>query len=248
MVRLIINSRDIDKNNHGYVKPTHKGTSSNFIYDIGYNYQYKGYKIHRLVIPYSWYVIKDKNNSVGIVDSDSNNYTLTLSKGTYSVNSLVTEIKSKLNGLTSSDIFDVTVNSSNGKMTIINNTGNFEILFSNSLLADVLGYDKVDLDGSSSYTGSKVVNNTLSIIYLNSSKLSSTPNIRTSNSNGTVIEAIPVDITFGGYIIYSPQFKNIIKGSVRQVNRLDFFFTDEFGDILDFNGIDVLIDIELVCE
>lgn len=247
-MRLIINSKDRINTDYGYDFYGSSNTPSNFIHRSNFPLNFKGFHINKLVFPHSWYYINNQknNNKVTITDSTSTDYLITIPNGSYNASDLAAVIQTQLNNSPSTDSFTVTVSNTTGKITLLNNTNNWGIKFSESNLYKVLGFPNQDVSGSTSYTSSTIIKTSDFYINLNSRTLSESTNIKPSSSS-SIIATIPVDVTFGSYIIYEPPTKfNALTNSQKTESDFDFYFTDADNKVIDFNGIDCLIDIVLI--
>ncbi len=94
--------------------------------------------IQNAQIPFSFYNINVYNNilkiQIGITV-----YTLTLTRGNYNANSLITEIKNQLAINLITDI-TITISSTTGLLTFTKGTGNFTLISNGSTIFKVLGF------------------------------------------------------------------------------------------------------------
>ena len=186
-------------------------------------------------IPVSYYTINE-NNNLFVLSSAS--YTLT--NGNYNATSFKTMF---LNLLGSS--FSMTLDISTGKYTL-SCTSSFTIL-STTTCYKILGLEK-----NKSYT----VSSSLTFPYpcnflgINRLKIKSAvfkTNNLDSNSDGhsNLLATIPVDTSQYSLITYNNlvNFKNIFNNT--DINYVDITITDESNNIVNFNGIDVHITLQI---
>ena len=187
-------------------------------------------------IPVSYYTIND-NNNLFILSSGS--YTLT--NGNYNATSFKTMFLNLLNLLGSS--FSMTLDTSTGKYTLI---GSYTIL-STTTCYKILGLEK-----GKSYvsTGSLTFPYPCNFLGVNRIKIKSgcfKTNNLDSNSNGhsDLLATIPVNASQYGLINYNNygMFKNIIHNE--DITFIDITITDESDNIINFNGIDVHLTIQI---
>ena len=186
-------------------------------------------------IPVSYYTINE-NNNLFILSSGS--YTLT--NGNYNATSFKTMF---LNLIGSS--FSMSLDVSTGKYTLTK-IGGFTILPSTTC------YKILGLQKSITYisSGSLTFPYPCNFLGVNRIKIKSgcfKTNNLDSNSNGhsELLSAIPVNASQYGlvnYINYT-NFKNIFHN--KDINMIDITITDEEDNILNFNGIDIFLTIQI---
>lgn len=130
-------------------------------------------------------------------------YTTTaIPPGSYSIDLLVNTLKLYLNNSGISTDYSVSYNETTFKI-LIQNTNIFELLWTNlnSTTNEVLGYDKVDLTGSTGYWGTNMFNlNLLDNIYVHIYDCGVNFNSTTSLNLCTFV--IPVEVNSGEMINY----------------------------------------------
>ena len=186
-------------------------------------------------IPVSYYTINE-NNNLFVLSSAS--YTLT--NGNYNATSFKTMF---LNLLGSS--FSMTLDISTGKYTL-SCTSSFTIL-STTTCYKILGLEK-----NKSYTVSSSLTfpypcNFLGINRLKFKSAVFKTNNLDSNSDGysNLLATIPVDTSQYSLITYNNlvNFKNIFNNT--DINYIDITITDESNNIVNFNGIDVHLTLQI---
>ena len=186
-------------------------------------------------IPVSYYTVNEINNLFVL---STGSYTLT--NGNYNATSFKTMF---LNLLGST--FSMTLDVSTGKYTL-SCTSSFTIL-SSTTCYKILGLEK-----SKSYTVSSSLTfpypcNFLSVNRLKIKSSVFKTNNLDSNSNGHshLLATIPVDSSQYGLITYNNlvNFKNIFSNT--DITFIDITITDESDNILNFNGIDVHLTLQI---
>ena len=187
-------------------------------------------------IPVSYYTINENNNFFVL---STGSYTLI--NGNYNATSFKTMF---LNLLGSS--FSMSLNASTGKYTL-SRTSFFTIL-SSTTCYKILGLEK---NKTYTVTSSLTFPYPCNFLGVNRIKIKSgcfKTNNLDSNSNGhsDLLATIPVNVSQYSLINYvnHTNFKNIIVNE--DLNMIDITITDEEDNILNFNGIDIHLTIQIV--
>ena len=157
-----------------------------------------------------------------------------------------------MNNLASTDTFTVTFDGKTGKFTVNDDTGNFQINWTHANtdahVGALLGFnDSTDDTGSSSYTSDYMAKASDHYVNIHSMKLAGlSPLNQYSGSIYNYIDCIPVDNTFGSYIVYEPVNAIWRHNEPVYLDEVDFYFTDEYENILDLNGMDVMIVLDII--
>ena len=185
-------------------------------------------------IPVSYYTINDNNNKFVL---STGSYTLI--HGNYNATSFKTMF---LNLLGSS--FSMTLDVNTGKYTL-SKTGGFTILSSSCY--KILGLEK---DKTYTVSSSLTFPYPCNFLGVNRIKIKSgsfKTNNLDSNSNGhsDLLATIPVNVSQYSLINYINYvgFKNIIHNE--DINIIDITITDEEDNIINFNGIDVYLTLQI---
>lgn len=195
--------------------------------------------IQNAQIPMSFYNVNVYNNILRIT-YNSTNYTITLTRGNYNSNTLITEITSQLAGQLITDIV-ITISSITGILKFVRSGSlNFTIL-STGTINKTLGF----LAGTNYTSVAGILNapyplNLLGLLKLKITSLElSTYNFDSSVlGNLNVIATIPIEAGTFGLIQYD-NFANI--QSILKNTTLDGFDLQIYGDdnnLVNFNGID----------
>lgn len=187
-------------------------------------------------IPVSYYIINE-NNDKFVLETGTH----TLTHGNYNATSFKTMLLALL-GAT----FSLTLNNSTGKYTL-SKTGGFTILPTTTC------YKILGLEKNKSYvsTGSLTFPFPCNFLGINRLKIKSavfkTNNLDSNSNNGhsDLLATIPVDVSPYSLIKYNNlvNFKNIIHNE--DVNYIDITITDESDNIINFNGIDLHLTIQI---
>ena len=185
-------------------------------------------------IPVSYYTINETNN-LFILSTGS----YTLINGNYNATSFKTMFLNLLG-----ESYSMTLDTSTGKYTLI---GSYTIL-STTTCYKILGLEK-----GKSYvsTGSLTFPYPCNFLSVNRIKIKSsafkTNNLDSNSNNGhsELLATIPVNASQYGLINYNnySNFKNIIHNE--DITFIDITITDELDNILNFNGIDVHLTIQI---
>jgi len=198
------------------------------------NISYNQISLIHAQIPVSYYTINENNNTFNL---SSGSYTLI--NGNYNA----TTFKSMFLNLLGSS-FLLTLDSSTGKYTLSNSSG-FTILPSSCY--KILGLEK---DKSYVVTSSLTFTYPCNFLSINRLKIKSsvfkTNNLdSSSNGHSDLLATIPVNVSQYGLINYINYvgFKNTI--SNQDINYIDITITDEENNIVNFNGVDVYLTIQI---
>jgi len=133
-------------------------------------------------IPISFFNVNSNNNIFYINDGADKAVTLTL--GDYTPSAMALEIQTRLNAV--STAFTVSFNNNTNKITI-SRTSNFNLLFAsysnNNQICDVIGFDKTDHTGTTTYTSENIYNGRpYNILMIRSEELPLTNTVRKINN------------------------------------------------------------------
>lgn len=196
-------------------------------------------------IPYTFYQINSSNNTLkySFLNSDQNVYTINITPGNYNVNELITFLNTSFTNIV------VSYNVKTNKLTFSNNTNtNFQFLNASTCLT---------LFGFSSYS---IVSTGYSLTSTNSINLCPVScicvltNFKTKsfmcmkglkNFDQSLLCTIPVNVNRNGIIIYenNNNFKSNLYTNV--INAINIKLCDMFGNLLNLNGCDWEMTIQL---
>lgn len=203
---------------------------------------YTSVKLSHAELPYSFYIINEYNNQFII-----NSQTIEVPFGNYNAIDLLNILNTLLsqNGITASFTF----NTSNGKYSI---TSSSPFTIQSATIYGVIGLDK-----NTNYNG--IFNGVTQLyqitfpylvntggsknIYVESNFI--TDNFQTlSNKNG-ILKSIPINVPPYGIIMYNnnENLETIVKN--RDLPYLEISLLDDDGNLIDFNGLDWNICLEI---
>lgn len=204
------------------------------------------FRINRLSVLYSWYNINANNN---VLKTSLGN--ITVPAGIYDISSLLTKMTALLQVLDAS--FTATLSSSTApesrKIKISKTGANFSLLLSQSTINKIIGFGYTDLTGNTTYTGTNVFSIGTRYVTFHSEHISKSINSRCSDSRPDYVCFVPVNTTVGGYIEYEPDYPIMFEVDQNQsINNDIMYFMDDELNIIDFNGIHPIINMEyLAC-
>lgn len=197
-------------------------------------------------IPFSFYNINIYNNILKI-QVGATTYTLTLTRGNYNANTLITEIQNKLISQGITDL-TLTISSITGCLTFTKVTGNFTLLFSGSTIFKVLGFDtQTDYISIGGLLTAPYPLNLLGTLRLRiiSNELQCLNYDSANKSAFNVLASIPIEAGNFGLILYDNNTltKNILKNPI--VDSFDIKIIDDDGNLINFNNQDWTITIAI---
>lgn len=193
-------------------------------------------------IPYSFYNCDDFNNKFNYVENSITYYKI-IPQGNYNVLTLANALKTLMGAN-----FNITYNSLDNTFTILNYYNEFQLL-SSSTCFELLGFkDNLTYSSINKSLRSVISVNLFTIrnIYISSNNFmlnninSSTPN------NSSILCSIPIQSSAGSIISYSNIF-NVYNEvyNTHNLTLLHIKLTDQDGDILDLNGCNFSLTLQL---
>lgn len=194
-------------------------------------------------IPVSWYIINNSNNLLVINLNGTGDIEYDLTNGNYNANTFKTMLLVLLGAS-----WDINLDSSTGKYTLSHDTYEFVINGYTSTCQKIMGFNENTNYSSSSlsvtfpnpcnFLGTSKINiksSTLQLDNLDSS----------TNGHSGSITSISNNAELYGVILYNNQnnFKNLIYNDF--LNGIDISITDQDNNLIDFNGIDWYITIQI---
>lgn len=236
-------------------KKRYSGTPTNFIYRIDKSIdRVRKITLEQLGLPFSYWVVNTSNN-VLVLNNGAN--TATIPYGTYNLTNFQLILTNALNAAGINLGFSVNYSLSTGRIQISNSSTSFTVNSVSSqptsTFAPILGF-------TSSTTGTTVTGQvSMNIsgpryLYVISQKLckyfvSQRPRYADSTFNNAIGIIIP-NVAFGGFITeFTPLDVSINdnKGgaSYLTTDNIDFTLYDEYGNIVDLNGMEWLLVLKL---
>lgn len=205
------------------------------------------FEILNAQFPYSFYNINIYNNVLKIsIDGGLTIKTLTLTRGNYNANNLITEIITQLNINSITDI-TITISAITGCLTFTKATGNFTIYNNGSTLLNVLGFENQDYTSTLSILIAPFPLNLLGTLNLRIISNELSTNTYDSSVNGSyfVLLSVPIEAGNFGLILYDniTQTKSILNNKI--LNGFDIAILSDDNNYINFNNINWSISIVL---
>lgn len=225
---ILIDSKDLQNISNVYTVPSYA------------NYNNKLIRINKIIVPYTFYNIDSTNN---LLKTSAGN--VSVPTGFYDIDTLTTYIQTALKVFDAS--FTCTYSLTSFKITIARTT-NFNLTLSTSTINDVLGFLYVDKTGAASYTGTNIYDiGANNIITFHSELLSKVNSNQHSDSRKNFILDIPITVSPGQKIIYSPYYPTYFKLDAPKNYGIDkMYFMSEKGNIINFNGNNWKLELEII--
>lgn len=209
------------------------GTPGDFEYTLNRSkFDIQSFRVNKITIPYSFYNVVLQTYKI-------DNNTFTMPAGSYTIYTLISTILSSVQTLYPS--FNITYDSNTNKVTITNNLA-FTAEFTQ--LNRILGFNNIA--STLIATSVNTVNlNLTTNLYVNSRTLGLYINSFFLNKQANIIQSVPVNTNSFGYIIFNNQLETMFKVDSRNLQTIDIQILDDYGNVVDFNGQDVIIELEL---
>ena len=198
-------------------------------------------QIQNAQIPYSFYNINVYNNILKVsVDGLPTIYTITLTRGNYNANTLITELSTQLisAGLTG---ITITISSITGKLTFTKSSGSLTIRYNGSTLMKVLGFlTTQDYTSVAQVLIPPYPLNLLGILKIKIASFDLVTNNYDSQVGGSlnILATIPIEAGNFGLILYDnvANIQNILK--IPLLDGFDLKLYGDDGNLINFNGVD----------
>lgn len=241
----VINFREINFDTRDRTPGT---TISHPTFSIYQTMKIKQIQVLQAEIPFSWYVFTDMNNKLDFFEPASGPITtITVTPGNYSSAEMISLLKILLDGASPNGyVYTVSIDPNKNRITIAS-TGAFNILWASgpnntSNICDELGYEKLDLTGSSTYTAPFTYNMSgPNYIYIKCDQIKGFDNEITNskpNIDPQIVARIVITENSGSTIYYQDFLGNptqLLFGNTT-VTSLSFKLTDRNNVELDLNG------------
>lgn len=231
------------------------GTSSSFNYQpesftLG---NIKMFRVNKITIPYSFYNLKQQTFTVSVNSGPP--VTITLPAGSYSAQSLANTLNAIINPLISQPV-NITYDQNTDKFTFTMTSPNTIALNFNAsgLTSDQFGYSLQKTLGFSSpvptsgiiVTSDLVANlNASSNLYIQSLTLCTAIPSYFIKKRSQVIQSIPIYVNSFNYIIWENRQQTYFKYDDRSIMNIDITILDDYGNIIDLNGQDIVIEFQM---
>lgn len=200
--------------------------------------------------PFSFYNINVYNNIL-VIGLDANPpVTLTLTRGNYNANTLITEIQNKLiaAGITS---ITLTISSITGLLTFTRSSGNFTLYFNGSTCFKILGFDPtINYTSTTSILNAPYPLNLLGTLKLRIASYQLLVNAIDSSVDGNlnILASIPINAGNFGLITYENTNNIQYQLNIKTLDGFDLEIIDDDSNLINFNNtywtITMLLSIE----
>lgn len=200
--------------------------------------------------PYSFYIINVYNNLLRMSVNGGAQFTLTLTRGNYNSNTLITEILAQL-ALAGVTTITIALSTITGRLTFTTTGTSIEIFSTGSTILRVLGFDI-----TTNYVSvAKVITAPFPLNLLNTLKIRICSIALCSNSldssvngNLNLLSSFPVNAESYGLNIYENATNIKTELQVRDLNGFDILILDDDSNLINFNNvywsITMLLEIE----
>lgn len=211
------------------------GTPSNFRYELTKNkLNVKSFRINKVTVPFSWYNQPRQTFTV-------NTILFTLPEGSYSIYSLISALHSEVEGTFPN--FTMTYNADTNKVSI-NDTIALTIVF-NGRLGQQLGFEN-SIGPSVSLISTNTVNLALtSNIYIYSQSLSTYMTSFFQRRQDNIIQNIPVAVNTFNYVVWQNQLETTFALDSQNLFNFDIKLLDDYGSVIELNGQNIIIEIQI---
>jgi hypothetical protein len=230
-----------------YIDSKHRtsGTSENFTLQLSTNIaKIQQVEVISAEVPYTFYVINSTNCAISW-SSGATVYTANVPVGNYTITTFLPALQTAMNAVMAG--FTVTYSTVTFKITFANATA-FSIL-GTSTISDIIG-----LSGTTASAASVTLPRVFNIggpkyLLIRSTKLTQ-PKITRPFLNSTqnnILYKIDINGSPGDILVEKNLYTNMLKYGVRQTIRtIDFQLTDDNGNLIDLNGLDWSLTLNLV--
>lgn len=194
-------------------------------------------RIKQFLFPYSFYTVNDSNSTI-VFNEGGSNITATLTSGTYNIDQLATEMKTRLDASSGlGRTYTVSYSLTTLKLTITC-ASSFTVYWSLSLASKLCGFSHVTSTSGTSHTGSYPVCLTVPYIHIFSNTLDDCQTF-TNNGPTNLVAIVPVEVSpfqIQNYLFPDNDWRQLPKKSM--INRISFNFTDQDGANIPWNSHD----------
>jgi hypothetical protein len=200
------------------------------------------------VIPKSYYLFTDSNNSFTVREGVSSLRVISIDKGNYNVTDFITQLTTKLN-IAACPYYNVITNPSPYTITISQGKLTFSVVGNGGFQPTFIFTTNVYLSMGFSVSSSNVfISNTLTstnVINLNPYKVLYVKSSICSSSFLSILDIIPVGLYPDFSFVY---YQNTTSHTEKELNEArnvshQFYITDHIGQIVDLNGAEVILNI-----
>jgi hypothetical protein len=210
------------------------GTTSNFTIKIPHSFKEPTqFLIKEITVPLVFDNVITGYNQIEVAGT-----TYTISRGLYTVDTLVAEMTTNITGYT----FTIT----NGCRIKVKQTAAGNFTFKPLLLNTTLGFTAASYTGANEYISEELYNLIPTRYFtLHSDFISRNNKLKYSHTDGrsSLVMFIPITANLGEVYVYEPYIpvEVVLDGSNNDI--IDLCLRDEYGDIVDLQGEDFIINI-----
>jgi hypothetical protein len=238
------------------------GTSSDFIYSpkVINTGEIKKYRLNKVVVPYSYYNLK--NQTFQFYFGEVGPIVMDILAGTYNAYELATLMQDTLRISADTDTIFVSYNANTNNYTVYtepSQTFRFQFTaidgnpdlnaYSIGVQMGFVQANNIDetLPVSSFYTTRFAANaSATNNIYVKSNALSVYDLAYFRGKHANVLASVPVNVNPFNWIIYTEFSPIFFDFDRQQLGQIDVQFLDDFGNILDFRGLNTTLELEVV--
>lgn len=236
------------------------GDSGNFIYSpqtLGLS-NVKKFRINKVSVPYSFYSILDQTFQVTV---GTTSYVVTVLGGNYTAFQIATILQNTINGEIGGGLI-VTYDQTSNNFNFFNSNSlpmqfnfNFGSLPDSYIQYNVgvqIGYitannpNEVLPPSNNIFTKYAANMSATTNIYLRSNALSVYYMSYFRGQKNNVVASVPVNVNAYNWIIYSEFSPLYFDFDGQTLNQIDMQFLDDSGNVIDFRGLNPIIEIDVV--
>ena len=211
--------------------------------------------VKQAVIPFSWYNVNETNNVLDITIDNIRPYTVVIPFGNYNINQLIAYLHSQFLLFVANDKdLIITYSTQTNKLTFTHHHHNF-LLESFSSCFELLGFNEKEEYNSTNIAGTNthILNSVNGVnlfvvrqVYIASDNFILN-NINASNPNDTnILASVSVTGNPNSIIHYENTTTRHLIHHLNNVTNLNIKLLDQDGDLLNLNGVNWSITLELI--
>ena len=196
------------------------------------------------VIPYSWYVVNDRNNTISMIETDNIETFTTdfqLTNGNYNIREITSLLEIMLNDNTKNETsYSVQYSKSTNKITISTITEDRKTTFDFYYTYELLGFtywNTYDLTIDTPVISPNVCNvYPDDNIYIRSNLMNHEAIDSFTRSATDILQKIEIRETHGSYIFLNNHVTPL-RSDIMSISKIDLFITDEWNEVINLNGL-----------
>lgn len=234
---LFINSAD---------RTSNSASSSDFEIEFFHReLRFSRFRVRKVVIPKTIYNVDSSNNVVYFNDGSAK--TATLTNGSYStIDQLATEITSKVTTASGIQTYTYTYDSVTGFLTITSSGTSSFTWSSNLNLGKMCGYVADTASGTSHVSTQRVNLENRPWLYLTCKQLADQSISSNQGIDNSILSVNSISHAYGGVIeeVYD-LYPHHTLGAYQTFNRLSFRLVDASGNVVDLNGSEFFVELDV---